>query len=609
MEGIRRSLFGRIVLQTGLVSEDQIAECLALQERLRSEGKRVPRLGELMASKGFLTVDQVKALLQKQRDAQRQKQQAQTEKTASETSGKKCIGKYELLQKLGEDATGITYRARDPERDATVSLRVVNREAMDDPEYVERFRAAAKNAAKLRHPNIARLLAAGAAGGQLYYTAEFVQGISLRRLIETRGRLEPAFVLDVADAIAGALECGHARGVFHQDLNPSRILILPDKSIKLTGFGSVPDPIRNLRQLVETVGDMPFYVAPEQAVGEETDVADARSDIYSLGAILYHALGGQPPFHGESVEEVLIHLSEEDLVPLTMLLPELPESLDTMVQTMLQPDPDDRYQSASRVRDVIQEVRAELQFAGDTEPVPPRSGTGAALAAAGAGARAPQSSAQLAAAPARPTTPRQAQRERRTNRVGKSRARQHVADKKGPGAITILLCVIGLGIILYIAIFFIPSALEERAEERRRLRAERERIEAERQAALEKSSFQNDSAAEKKEAAPGSTPKKAAAAAGTAAAAPADEDEAGSEEAPTEAAAPAEEEEEEEGDYVEIVNDQGEIVRVPVDEAPMPTPPGRHETLDEAEAAERRTESRRDRMRERMEGIDLDADP
>lgn len=391
MADIRSSLFGRLALDTGLVSLDQVQECVSLQVEYEKAGKRVPRLGELLASKGYLTPDQVRDILRKQKSNGETvapeksapppdpvKEVAQQEESASESArhqGPDSFGSFQIIKRLGRDASGYTYKAKYLPKDLAVTLRVLSKEKMQQsPDYVKRFEEQVKRATELKHPGIQRVVAAGRQHGRDYYAAQFVEGISLKRVLEARGKLDIPFALDITVQIAKALEYGHARGIYHSELRPSNVLITPDRRAMLIAYGVAHDVIGNLERLAESAAEMPFYIAPEQAIQpEKGGKCDARTDIYALGTVLYHMITGQPPFKGDSVKEVLLSLAEEDVADPTLLNPEVNQDLANITLSMMNPEPDNRYQTATHLLQDLERLVAEYS---QMPPAPSESGTG-----------------------------------------------------------------------------------------------------------------------------------------------------------------------------------------------------------------------------------------
>ena len=392
MSDIRSSLFGRLALETKLITLDQIQECLNLQIEYEKSGKKKPRLGELMAAKGYLTIDQVRDLLQKQKVENPPEVAPEPEKIAPEQyddSGEsmrrgvgEMFGNFKILKRLAVDSAGYTYKAKYIPKEMTVILRVLSQERMvEDPEYVKRFEQQVNRATELHHENIQRLIITGRKNQRDYYATEYIEGISLRRILETRGKLEPEFVREIASQALQAMEYAHTRGVFHQEIRPSNIMITTDHKIKLVAFGVARDVMGNLKMLAADAGDTPFYVAPEQAVRQGTTGAgDARTDIYCLGVTLYHAVTGQPPFKGSSIGEVLLNLTEDEVIDPLMLTPELPRAFADIILAMMNPEPADRYQTAVQTLQDLEKIQLESASGKEakdkkTLPFKPRSST------------------------------------------------------------------------------------------------------------------------------------------------------------------------------------------------------------------------------------------
>ncbi len=309
MSGLRNSIFGTLVLKTGIVTKEQVFDCLNEQKIALGKGKKPRRLGEIMAHKGYLTVEQVNIILQKQKDeANKNIEKINDLKVLSEIKSGDSFGVYKVLHKLGVDANGATFKAKNNTNGMLVSLRILSRESMRDKGYLKLFESHAKKASKLDHPNIVKIITAGSVNGRLYYTSEYIEGVSVRRLLEGDKLINAKLVVEIGIAVLDALEYAHKKEIFHRHLSPSCIIILPDKSIKVSGFGAVPKPIENLAELTRNTDDTPFYIAPEQAGDDGNSCFDARTDIYSLGSILYHAFAGKPPYSGSSVEEVLLQI-------------------------------------------------------------------------------------------------------------------------------------------------------------------------------------------------------------------------------------------------------------------------------------------------------------
>ncbi|MHC4885411.1 MAG: protein kinase domain-containing protein, partial [Planctomycetota bacterium] len=242
-------IFGQLILQSGLVDQDTLDEQLALQKAYRDQGKKVPRLGELMAKNGVLTVPQVKNLLREQRNrlsVSSDQQQAVPEPDSTSSvryqRGAKVFDNYEIKSQLGETSRCVTYKAVDRVTSESVLLQVPRRRASLDETYISAFHRSIRKAMTLNHPNLLRVLASGKVDDQLYYVSEFCSGASLRRLLLKNQTVSQAMALQIGIAVASALEYGHAAGVIHQEISPSSIVVSNTGEIKLAGFGKVSEP-------------------------------------------------------------------------------------------------------------------------------------------------------------------------------------------------------------------------------------------------------------------------------------------------------------------------------------------------------------------------------
>jgi len=223
----------------------------------------------------------------------------------------KMVGGYELVQKLGRGAMGAVFRARQVAADRTVALKVLPPRLAQDKSFVDRFLREARAAAKLNHPNIVEAIDVGYAEPYYYFAMEYVDGISLKTVLGARNSLPQERALEIAHDIARALGHAHEAGIVHRDVKPDNIMLAAGGMPKLADLGLARAAVGDNRQLAESgkaIGT-PDYISPEQARGDE-DI-DGRTDIYSLGATLYHMLVGQPPYAGNSSVEVMSkHLTE-----------------------------------------------------------------------------------------------------------------------------------------------------------------------------------------------------------------------------------------------------------------------------------------------------------
>ncbi len=255
------------------------------------------------------------------------------------------VGKYEILAKAGAGGMGVVYKARDKELDRIVALKVMIAGEHATAETIQRFQREAKSAAKLAHPNIVHVYDVGVDATGLYYFAmEFVDGSPLDRLIKEKG-IDGQTAARIGRDLARALQYAHDQGIIHRDLKPANVMVDRSGAPRLTDFGlaKAMSDEGSLTRAGEIMGTA-CYMPPEQASGMR-DV-DTRSDVYSLGAVLYEMLTRRPPFIGETVVAILRKVEEDDPAPPTEIVATLPRDLVTICLKAMSKEKDRRYDSA-----------------------------------------------------------------------------------------------------------------------------------------------------------------------------------------------------------------------------------------------------------------------
>ncbi len=263
------------------------------------------------------------------------------------------IGKFEVIDRLGSGAFGVVYRCRDVGLDRTVAVKVLSTAGHADPDLLERFQRESRAAARISHPHIVPVFDSGLDGERPYLVMEHVEGQSLDRLIGSP-RLTLDTALRVIFHLAQALEAAHEQGVVHRDVKPANVLIDHEGRPKLTDFGLArlaTDP-GGLSRSGDLLGT-PRYMSPEQVLLEHGEV-DFRTDIYSLGAVMYEMLAGVPAADGANPMAVLRKISDEEPVPLRQHKPKIPEEVAAICQRMMAKDRDLRYPTAGAVATDIQ---------------------------------------------------------------------------------------------------------------------------------------------------------------------------------------------------------------------------------------------------------------
>jgi beta-lactam-binding protein with PASTA domain/predicted Ser/Thr protein kinase len=261
-------------------------------------------------------------------------------------------GRYRIQRKLGAGGMADVYLAEDQELGRRVAIKILNSRHGNDDQFIERFRREAKNAAALNHPNIVSIYDRGEAEDTYYIAMEFLDGRTLKELIIGRGAAPINVAIEYARQILSALRFAHRHGIVHRDIKPHNVLVDGEGRVKVTDFGIARAGTSQMTETGSIVGTAQ-YLSPEQARGGEVD---PRSDLYSLGVVLYELLTGKTPFDGETpVEIAMKHLSTTPKPP-SKLRPDVPEELDMVVMRALAKSPDERYQSADEMEGDLERV-------------------------------------------------------------------------------------------------------------------------------------------------------------------------------------------------------------------------------------------------------------
>ncbi|HEY5058975.1 MAG TPA: Stk1 family PASTA domain-containing Ser/Thr kinase [Gaiellaceae bacterium] len=272
-------------------------------------------------------------------------------------------GRYQVLRKLGAGGMANVYLAEDQELGRRVAIKILNDRHANDEQFVERFRREAKNAAALSQENIVSIYDRGEAEGTYYIAMEYLDGRSLKELIVGNGPAPVNVAIEYARQILKALRFAHMKGIVHRDIKPHNVLVDSDGRVKVTDFGIARAGASQMTEAGSIVGTAQ-YLSPEQARGT---AVDQRSDLYSLGIVLYELLTGVLPFNGDTpVEIAMKHLSQMPEPPSTKR-PELSHDLDLVVMRALAKDPEDRYQSAEEMDADLERVARGAGVSPETE--------------------------------------------------------------------------------------------------------------------------------------------------------------------------------------------------------------------------------------------------
>jgi tRNA A-37 threonylcarbamoyl transferase component Bud32 len=283
---------------------------------------------------------------------------------SSSIIGTKLSGRYRLEAKLGSGGMSTVYLARDETLDRQVAVKVMHREMSEQEDQLERFRQEARAVAKISHPNVVSVIDAGEDGGHPYIVFEYVEGETLKQRISRIGALDVQEAIAYAIEIARGLSIAHARNLVHRDIKPQNVLIDDEGRAKLTDFGISRQLEQDGMTATGRVLGTTDYVAPEQAMGRPVD---PRSDIYSLGVVLYEMLTGQVPFQADSQVGVAMKHVNEDLPDVQRRRPEVSAAVALVVERATAKEPGERYQSVGEMTDDLETaLEVEAARAGGT---------------------------------------------------------------------------------------------------------------------------------------------------------------------------------------------------------------------------------------------------
>ncbi|MCR5521772.1 MAG: Stk1 family PASTA domain-containing Ser/Thr kinase [Lachnospiraceae bacterium] len=261
--------------------------------------------------------------------------------------------RYEIIDKVGSGGMANVYKAKCHRLNRYVAIKVLKSELASDTNFIKKFRAEAQSVAGLSHPNIVSVYDVGDDDGLHYIVMELVEGITLKRFIERKQRLEVKDAVGIAIQICQGMEAAHNHHIIHRDIKPQNIIISRDGKVKVADFG-IAKAATSFTLTEHNEAGSVHYLSPEQARG---GYSDERSDIYSLGVTMYEMLTGQVPFSGDNnVSVVLLHLQSE-ATPVTVLNPSVPHSVDMIVQKCMQKKPERRYQN---VAELIADLRRSM---------------------------------------------------------------------------------------------------------------------------------------------------------------------------------------------------------------------------------------------------------
>src|SRR5688572_15802387 len=287
------------------------------------------------------------------------------------------VSHYRILEKLGAGGMGEVYLAEDMKLGRKVAIKILSAEYTTNKDRLHRFEQEASAASNLNHPNILTIHEVGTDDGRHYIATEYIDGVTLRRKAAA-SQLEIPQILDIAVQVASALEEAHAAGIVHRDIKPDNIMVRRNGYVKVLDFGlakltetidrSPSDGEAATRVLVHTdagvVMGTSHYMSPEQTRGKPVD---ARSDIWSLGVVIYELVAGRTPFEGETSTDVIVAITQKEPPPLVRFAPSVPAELEWIVMKALRKDRDERYQTIKELLTDLRRLKQRLEFEAELE--------------------------------------------------------------------------------------------------------------------------------------------------------------------------------------------------------------------------------------------------
>jgi serine/threonine protein kinase len=275
-----------------------------------------------------------------------------------------AYGRYRIVKELGRGTMGVVYQAHDPQIDRMVALKVLRPDRVTSEDFVARFLKEARAIGRLSHPGIVTIFDVGSANDTIYIAMEFLQGQPLNEAIRG-GRLSAAQSIQIAIQVAEALDYAHDKGIIHRDIKPSNIILNPENQMKLTDFGiaRIEDVSASHQTREGEILGTPIYMAPEQVTGQSVD---RRSDLYSLGVVLYEMVAGRRPFRGNNIAAIFRAITMDDPEPIDSHDRQVCQPVCDLITKSLSKNPQARFQTG-------QQMAEALRSAADS-PLPDQTG-------------------------------------------------------------------------------------------------------------------------------------------------------------------------------------------------------------------------------------------
>ena len=298
--------------------------------------------------------------------------------------GRLLDNRYEILEVIGTGGMAVVYKAKCHRLNRLVAIKILKDEFSKDEEFRRRFQAESQSVAMLSHPNIVSIYDVSVRDDLKYIVMERVDGITLKNYMNSRGPLPPKEIMNYTAQILRALDHAHSKGIIHRDIKPQNIMLLKNGKIKVTDFGIAKLPNAETVTMTDKAIGTVYYISPEQASGKKID---PRSDIYSLGVVMYEMATGKLPFVADSPVSVALMQVNNQPRPPREILPSVPPGVEAMILTAMEKDPDKRFQSASVMLHYVLRLREDPGYnfkahhSGSTAQIPVQRGKGGRKAA------------------------------------------------------------------------------------------------------------------------------------------------------------------------------------------------------------------------------------
>ncbi|HQI81013.1 MAG TPA: serine/threonine-protein kinase [Deltaproteobacteria bacterium] len=263
-------------------------------------------------------------------------------------------GRYEIVRELGKGSMGVVYQAHDPQIGRTIALKVLRPDRVSSEDFVQRFLKEARAIGRMSHQNIVTVYDVGQDQSTVYIAMEFLEGEALNAYARDR-TLTMEQIIDIGIQVADSLDYAHTRGIVHRDIKPQNIMVAPTGVVKLTDFGiaHVEDPEASHQTQAGEILGTPNYMSPEQVMGKKVD---GRSDLYSLGVILYELATGSRPFKGENLAAIFHAITSETPARPEALNPQVPKGLSGVILRCLEKNPEERFRTGRELSEALRAI-------------------------------------------------------------------------------------------------------------------------------------------------------------------------------------------------------------------------------------------------------------